>query len=285
MARRRCSRSGPAAPLGTLDPGGSPGSFLEWLVESPLPGEMLALMEQGSLPSSPEECFAEVLVEAERGLAAIKSPLEAELWASEMLGILSLSGMDPTLVEDLCAEAIVPMAEEAASPTALAMLAAIGAVGGRQLTAAAGVARQRLAAKGVAQPPWASLVGMPEVRRCWSYRDAFGCQESIYLTFAYGRALHALCVLVDHDLGGGVKDSWVSAKVTTLRRRVHQAAEEDPLGIYEDLDPLEAALRLERAIASPECPQWPDQVEDLSYHRALLRSRVAHVLAVQRASR
>ena len=40
------------------------------------------------------------------------------------------------------------------------------------------------------------------------------------------------------------------------------------------IDPADARLRLERAISAGECPEQPDQVDDVVAHRALLRARL-----------
>ncbi|ONI92386.1 hypothetical protein ALI22I_04410 [Saccharothrix sp. ALI-22-I] len=49
-------------------------------------------------------------------------------------------------------------------------------------------------------------IGRPRVGACFGYADTFGSQEGVALTFTYGRKSHALVLLIDYDLGGGVKD-------------------------------------------------------------------------------
>ena len=93
------------------------------------------------------------------------------------------------------------------------------------------------------------------------------------MTFAYGDKQHAVSVLIDHGRGGKIKDAWV-AKGTELRADTEQAARSDPLVVFETLDVPGARLRLERAIGAGECPEQPDQVDDVVAHRALLRARL-----------
>jgi len=93
------------------------------------------------------------------------------------------------------------------------------------------------------------------------------------MTFAYGDKQHAVSVLIDHGRGGKIKDAWV-AKGTELRADTEQAARSDPLVVFEALDVSGARLRLERAISAGECPEQPDQVDDVVAHRALLRARL-----------
>jgi hypothetical protein len=93
------------------------------------------------------------------------------------------------------------------------------------------------------------------------------------MTFAYGDREHAVCVLIDHSRGGKIRDAWV-AKAPGLRTETERAASADPLVVFEMIDPADAGRRLERAISAGECPEQPDQVDDVVAHRALLRARL-----------
>src|ERR1019366_7147764 len=152
---------------------------------------------------------------------------------------------------------------------ARALLRVFAAVGSPALRAVAGQAAARVRAHGVADPPWAGEVGQPQVRDCWRYADVGGRQESLTMTFAYGDRQHAVSVLIDHGRGGKIRDAWV-AKGTGLRADTEQAAGRDPLVVFELIDAAEARVRLERAISAGECPEQPDQVDDVVAHRALL---------------
>ena len=93
------------------------------------------------------------------------------------------------------------------------------------------------------------------------------------MTFAYGDRQHAVSVLIDHGRGGKIKDAWV-AKGTQLRADTERAAGDDPLVVFEMLDPASARLRLRRAISAGECPAQPDEVDDVAAHRALVHARL-----------
>ena len=93
------------------------------------------------------------------------------------------------------------------------------------------------------------------------------------MTFAYGDRPHAVSVLIDHGRGGKIRDAWV-AKGPGLRADTEREAERDPLVVFEMIDASAARLRLERAISAGECPEQPDQVDDVVAHRALLRARL-----------
>jgi hypothetical protein len=100
-----------------------------------------------------------------------------------------------------------------------------------------------------------------------------GRQESLTISFAYGDKQHAVCVLIDHGRGGKIRDTWV-AKGPELRADTEQAAGRDPMVVFEMIGPADARRRLERAISAGECPDQPDQVDDVVAHRALLRARL-----------
>jgi hypothetical protein len=124
-------------------------------------------------------------------------------------------------------------------------------------------------------------VGQPQVRDCWHYADVGGRQESLTMTFAYGDRPHAVSVLIDHGRGGKIRDAWV-VKGSGLRADAEQSAGRDPLVVFEPIDAGQARVRLERAISAGECPEQPDQVDDVVAHRALLRARLD--LLIQRSA-
>jgi hypothetical protein len=170
-------------------------------------------------------------------------------------------------------ELLVPAAEKAGNPESLALLRILGALGTPELQAAAGAAADRMTANGVADPEWAESIGSPEVRECWFYTDASGKQESVSLSFAYGQRQHAVSVLIDHALGGRIKDAWVG-DARELLAKTRAVAKRDPTLVFDMIDVADARGRLERAVAAGECPEQADQVEDVAAHRALLRARL-----------
>ena len=95
----------------------------------------------------------------------------------------------------------------------------------------------------------------------------------IALRFSYGRRQHAVSVLIDHQLGGGVKDCYVAGPPRLLRRQYAELAEMRGASLHDYSAP-EAVEILERALAARPCPVEPDQIEDVGIHLDLLRSRV-----------
>src|SRR5208282_3395240 len=161
---------------------------------------------------------------------------------------------------DTLTGSLVPAAEAASTPEALALLRVFAAVGSPALRAAAGQAAARVRAHDVADPPWAGTVGAPQVGDCWHYADVGGRQESLTITFSYGDRQHAVCVLIDHGRGGKIKDTWVAA-AAGLRAETEQAVRDDPLVVFEIIDAAAAGRRLRHAIGAGECPEQPDQVD------------------------
>ena len=99
------------------------------------------------------------------------------------------------------------------------------------------------------------------------------------MTFSYAAREHAVSVLIDHGRGGKIRDTWVT-KGAGQRADTEREAARDPLVVFEVIDAPTARLRLERAISAGECPEQPDQVDDVVAHRALLRARL-DLLAAQ----
>jgi hypothetical protein len=214
-----------------------------------------------------------VLREAREVLVIIKKPIDAELWGSDMIGALSRKGTD--VAAELVA-ALVPAAEESATPEALGLLRILGSIGSPEVRAAATEAADRVTAGGVDDPEWAAGIGSPTVGHCWHYSDIGGRQESLTVSFGYGDAKHALSVLIDHGRGGKIKDAWVD-DAEGLLEKTWLAAESDPLIVFEALDAEDARDRLAKAIGAGECPAKPDEVDDLAAHRALLHARVRYL--------
>lgn len=224
-------------------------------------------------PVAVEETFAGVLAEASDALGQVDDPVDAELWVSDLIGALAASAVGQASLTDALTGSLVPAAEAESTPQALALLRVFASVGSPALRTAASRAAVRVSALGVADPPWTRSLGAPRVGDCWHYADIGGRQESLTMTFAYGDRQHAVCVLIDHSRGGKIRDAWV-AKAPGLRTETERAASADPLVVFEMIDPADAGRRLERAISAGECPEQPDQVDDVVAHRALLRARL-----------
>jgi hypothetical protein len=229
-------------------------------------------------PLRPAQASDVVLNEARQVLSHVSQPIDAELWGSDMIGALSGDGFVGADVMTEVADSLVPAVELKATPEALGLLRVLGAIGSPELKAAATAAAERVTAQGLADPVWATAIGSPSVGKCWHYSDVGGRQESLTVSFGYGPAEHALSVLIDHGKGGKIKDAWVD-DAAGLLDKTWLAAENDPLIVFEEIEPADASRRLTKAIAAGECPSKPDEADDLTAHRALLHARARYLAA------
>jgi hypothetical protein len=229
-------------------------------------------------PLRPAQASDVVLNEARQVLSHVRQPIDAELWGSDMIGALSGGDQAGADVMTELARSLVPAVEMKATPEALGLLRVLGAIGSTELKATATAAAERLTVQGVPDPDWAATIGSPTIGKCWHYSDVGGRQESVTVSFGYGAAEHALSVLIDHGKGGKIKDAWVD-NAEGLLDKTWMAADNDPLIVFEAIEPADAAARLARAVAAGECPSKPDEADDLTAHRALLRARVHYLAA------
>jgi len=229
-------------------------------------------------PLRPAQASDVVLNEARQVLSNVRQPIDAELWGSDMIGALSGGEFGGTDVMTELATSLVPAVEKKGTPEALGLLRVLGAIGSPELKAAATEAAERVTASGVPDPDWAASIGSPTIGKCWHYSDVGGRQESVTASFGYGSSEHALSVLIDHGKGGKIKDAWVD-DAAGLLDKTWLAAENDPLIVFEPIEPGDASERLAKAIAAGECPSKPDEADDLTAHRALLHARARYLAA------
>ncbi|WP_344589604.1 hypothetical protein [Actinomadura vinacea] len=140
-----------------------------------------------------------------RELLAVRSPLDAELIVSEILGSWWGRRVPGGDVEEVIGEALVDYAADVGTPAALALLTGIAYLGTPRQAAKAERAALALMERGVARPGWADRVGMVLPEECHVSRDVYGDQDSIICTYTYGgRDRHALVVMVDRNKPGAV---------------------------------------------------------------------------------
>jgi len=167
------------------------------------------------------------MLRAARELLAVRSPLDAELMVSELLGTWwgqqpGRRGMRETRrrradIEELVGEGLVAYAAEQGSPAALALLSGIACLGTPRQCAQAEQAALELMERGVARPAWADHVGAVKAAECYVNSDAYGDRDEIVCVFSYaGQEQHALVVVVDYNAGGLARDGWVTSQVGKL---------------------------------------------------------------------
>ncbi len=229
------------------------------------------------------DLVGDIASEMVSAVAAARTPLDAELALSPMLGMFdrmapeeSTTQQRAAMRQDLLA-GLIAWAQSAASPGALSFLRVAAVLGDPATREQAGSAAERMAASGVRDRPWAAVLGRPELVRAWWFGDVFGNQESVSLQYDYHHREHTLSVLIDHQLGGGVKDCWVAEGRLTRGLRNRTAAEmaENPMSLFEDIDAARAVQILQTGLSHPPCPVESDQIEDVTRCLEILRARVA----------
>jgi hypothetical protein len=207
----------------------------------------------------------------ERGVGA----LEAEISGYEFLAAMRAAPHAPAGDDEI--EMLIMLAgqvEAHGGPAALAMLRLLAAIGPRRARPAAAQAADRMVAGGLRDRPWVRNLGTPSVgTAAFGYGDDLGLQETVAVTFRYGRKDHAVAVLIDHDLGGGVKDIWAASEPEVLRDGFRSASRQGGI-VFRDYTPAEAGAILRRALDRPACPEQPDQVADVEVFLGLLWGRV-----------
>ena len=73
-------------------------------------------------PVAVEETFDGVLTEARQVLGGLDDPVDAELWGSDLIGALASSATGQASLMNTLTGSLVPAAEAASTPEALALL-------------------------------------------------------------------------------------------------------------------------------------------------------------------
>jgi hypothetical protein len=222
----------------------------------------------------PDAVFLDML-RAARELLAVRSPLDAELIVSEMLGAWWGKRLMHDDVEEVVGEGLVEHAANARTPAALALLTGIAYLGTPRQAAKAERAALPLMEAGVARPGWADRVGMVVPDDCFVSRDIYGDQDSVVCTYTYGgEEHHALVVVIDHNERGMVVDAWVSSQVEKLLGYCRQEAEDNPLMCFEAISASRARALLEKALAVTDEIEDPPVKDTFGSYHAFLRARM-----------
>ena len=256
----------------------------QMVADSGAPPELLAMIEgfgedvealiawlgEMGMGESPRDTLDGILAGWQPLLKRAAGGLEAELSGAEFRRMFEV-----TLGEADSADPLSQLITDAAStgaPEALAMARVLQRLGPLPARRAATAAATRLAEAGVKDMPWARTLGTPEWVSAFGFADPLGTQQSLAVEFRYGKRSHACVLLIDHDLGGGVKDCWFTDEVPKIRAQFWVAATEVTDGLTE-YTAGQAAAMLREALAAPECPADAEQVEDVGTYLRLVRSR------------
>jgi hypothetical protein len=231
------------------------------------------------------------MLRAARELLAVRSPLDAELMVSELLGTWwgqqagGPSARQPRRrrradVEELVGEGLVAYAAQQGSPAALALLSGIACLGTPHQAASAEQAALALMERGVARPGWAEHVGAVVAAECYLNSDSYGDRDEVVCVFSYaGRDQHALVVVVDYNAGGLARDGWVTSQVAKLLDYCSQSA-----SAFTQVEPPQARRLLESALAVTERASDPPVSSSFPSYHAFIRARVRTLPPTQSAA-
>jgi hypothetical protein len=231
------------------------------------------------------------MLRAARELLAVRSPLDAELMVSELLGTWwgqqagGPGARQPRRrrradIEELVGEGLVAYAAQQGSPAALALLSGIACLGTPHQAASAEQAALALMEQGVARPGWAEHVGAVVAAECYLNSDSYGDRDEVVCVFSYaGQDEHALVVVVDYNAGGLARDGWVTSQVAKLLDYCSQSA-----SAFTQVQPPHARRLLESALAVTERAADPPVSSSFPSYHAFIRARVRTLPPTQSAA-
>ena len=225
------------------------------------------------------------MLRAARELLALRSPLDAELMVSEMLG--TWWGQRPPRspshgladLEELVGEGLVEYAAQHESPAALALLSGIACLGTPRQAVQAEKAALALIEHGVARPAWSEHAGAVAAADCYLNSDVSGDRDEAVCLFSYGgKEPHALVLVVDYNAGGILRDGWVTSQVDTLlercRRRDITGPDRPEPGEFRAVSPSQARRLLESALPVTDKAVDPPVSKSFPAYHAFIRARI-----------
>jgi hypothetical protein len=237
----------------------------------------------------PNALFRELL-HAARELLAVRSPLDAELMVSELLGTWwaqrhrSAGGAG---VEQVVGEGLVEYAAGQRSPAALALLSGIACLGTPRQALAAEQAAIEMIDSGVKAPAWADHLGAVAPAECYVNPDEWGDQDEIICVFSYaGEEPHALVCVVDYNAGAMIRDGWVTSRVDKLLehcRQVSAASSRTGTGRraadatedgFRQIEASQARRVLKAALDVTDAAEDPPVSDSFASYHAFIRARV-----------
>jgi hypothetical protein len=220
------------------------------------------------------------MLRAARELLAVRSPLDAELMVSELLGTWwgqrsQRPGSRRTRrrraeIEEVVGQGLIAYAAEQGTPAALALLSGIACLGTPHQAASAEEAALTLMENGVARPGWAEHVGAVVAAECYLNSDSYGDRDEVVCVFSYaGQEQHALVVVVDYNVGGMARDGWVTSQVAKLLDYCGRGP-----STFAPVQPPQARRLLESALAATERAADPPISSSFPSYHAFIRARV-----------
>lgn len=214
----------------------------------------------------------EILHTQGRDVLGSGDPLQAEMWASFLVGLF---GSHPLIGEPDTVAALggrfVSVARRTGTPVAGMSLRAIAAVASGGLARQAVTAARGSAALGSSAPAWVELIGTAEPTGAWRATDLCGDQDSVMVGFRYpDGAEHSIVVLIDHALGGIAKDIAVLGPLEQVAATWRGLSEVDLVDERAEIAAGRVVAAMELTSVTIDAPVG----EDYRDYEALARARL-----------
>jgi hypothetical protein len=218
---------------------------------------------------------AQIAEIAARGGCEPADALEAEQWASSLIGTMHERAMPGADVEEVLVPGLVAALERRGGEGALATLRALAAVTRPEHGGLAHAAADRLAAAGLPEPAWVAHLGQARPTTAALISEgAFDDGAGVLVEFATrGSQRHTVAVFIDHNLGGVVKHVLLAGPLADMRRDVEADDAEGGMAI-RDLDFAEARSRVASALDALDHAYGPPIGERVVELRAFLEARL-----------
>jgi hypothetical protein len=216
--------------------------------------------------NSPERILAQVARLAVASVGEISTALEAEVWASSLFAdwqAHALPGEDP---DATLFPALAQAFEAIGTAPALAALRALASVGTPTGAARAGAAADRLAQTGLPEPEWGAGLGAARPTAAVLIEEP-EYDDGVTVMVEFDGA-HGIGVYIDHNLGGLVKDAFLTDT------RDEFCADLPDGFVIRELSPAEARARVAVALDVLDHTLEPPVREDVWMLRALVEARL-----------
>ena len=183
----------------------------------------------------------------------VRTPLDAELWASAFLGGLWTAALQQDDEPEGAELGLVEVLELVGSPRTQAVLCALASVASPEVAARAGQASERLFHKGVRRPEWyGAALQQVEFLEAWSVSDVFADGELLIAAFKRGKDRYAFTATVANNAQGTVVEVLLVDPVDLpdILGEIRAEFAEGPEGVFslDKLDAGELRRRLEPAV-------------------------------------
>ncbi|WP_344659185.1 hypothetical protein [Catenulispora subtropica] len=204
------------------------------------------------LPPEFEQLF-DALDEVYGDPRTVRTPLDAELWASAFLGGLWTAALQQDDEPEGAELGLVEVLELVASPRTQAVLCAVASVASPDVAVRAAEASERLFRKGVRRPDWYGASLQPvEFLEGWSVSDVFADGELLIAAFKRGKDKYAFTATVANNAQGSVVEVLLvdPADLPDILAEIRAEFSEAAEGVFslDEIDGGELRRRLEPAV-------------------------------------